>query len=258
MDLLNGRGPVLFVGHGSPMNAIGDNRARTGWRAMGEQLGRPKAIVALSAHWATRGRCVRTAADNPQINDMYGFPAALYEVRYEPAGDPVVAERVIEALAPDVKARNDWGIDHGAWSVLCNMYPAADVPVVMLSTDLAAAPDAHFDVGRRLAALREEGVMIVCSGNVVHNLRMVNWRMRDGFDWAQTFDDAVRERVLAGDYQPLVDFEELPDAHLAIPTTEHYLPLLTALGAATPDDEPTCFNDYCELGSMSMTSFLFR
>jgi len=250
--------PVLFVGHGSPMNAIGKNRARDGWRQMGKQLGKPEVIVAVSAHWMTRGLGVRTAADNPQINDMYGFPEELYRVHYEPVGAPNVAKRALELLAPMGGEGNDWGIDHGVWSVLSNMYPDADVPVVMVSTDMTADAAAQFEVGKRLAALREEGAMIVASGNVVHNLRLVNWDMDNGYAWADEFDEAARDAILAGDFQKLVNFQDLKDWKKAIPSNDHYYPLLTALGAADATDKVTVWNEYRELGSMSMTSYLFE
>lgn len=250
--------PVIFVGHGSPMNAIGDNRARAEWKKLGEALGKPRAIVAVSAHWLTAGLHVRRHAQNPQINDMYGFPSRLYEVHYAPASDIAVADQVLSLLGDEAKVDNSWGIDHGVWSVLSNMYPDADVPVVMVSTDGHATPQRHLQVGELLRGLREQGVMIVASGNVVHNLRRVNWRMTDGYDWADRFDQTVKDAILAGDYKQVVDFEHLADSDLAIPTTEHYVPLLTALGATDPTDQVTVWNDYRELGSMSMTSYVFQ
>lgn len=250
--------PVVFTGHGSPLNAIGDNRARRSWKAMGEQLGKPKVIVAVSAHWATEGTRVRTNADNPQINDMYGFPDELYQVHYEPAGNPEVADRVLELLGSDACADDTWGIDHGAWSVLSNMYPNADVPVVMVSTDMTATPEGEFEIGRRLAPLREEGAMIVASGNVVHNLRKVKWDMEEGADWANAFDEAVRDAILTGSFDVPVSYHQLPDATKAVPAVDHYYPLLVALGAASPEDKATAWNEYRELSSMSMTSYLFE
>jgi len=251
------RMPVIFTGHGSPMNAIGENRARSGWREIGERLGKPKAIVAVSAHWTTRGLFVRTAADNPQINDMYGFPRELYEVMYAPAGSPGLAERALELLGGTAASKNDWGIDHGVWSVLSNMYPDADVPVVMVSTDAAAAPEEVFETGRRLKALRGEGALIVASGNVVHSLRLVDWSMDDGYGWADRFDGTIKEAVFSGDFKTPVEYKKLFDWQKAVPTVEHYYPLLAALGAADESDKVTVFNDYRELGSMSMTSYLF-
>ena len=248
--------PVIFTGHGSPMNAIGTNRARTGWQKMGPALPRPRVIIAVSAHWATQGILVRDSATNPQINDMYGFPEALYRIHYEPAGAPAAARRILD-LVPGSAANNDWGIDHGVWSVLSNLFPAADIPVVMVSTDISAGPAAMFSLGQHLAPLRREGALIVASGNVVHNLREVGWGVENGYPWADTFDAAIRDAILAGDFQTPVQFAKLPGAAKAVPTPEHYYPLLAALGAASPSEKVTVWNEYRELGSMSMTSYLF-
>jgi len=250
--------PVLFVGHGSPMNAIGTNPARLGWQNMGKTLGKPSVIVAVSAHWMTEGTAVRRAADNPQVNDMYGFPQALYEVHYEPKGSIEVADRVLEALGGAAKVDNTWGIDHGVWSVLSNMYPQADVPVVMVSVDPDADPQQQYAIGQQLRALRDEGAMMVCSGNVVHNLRRVNWQMDDGYDWARQFDGHIKTLIQQRQHGAIVSFRQLPNHDKAIPTTEHFLPLLTALGATDERDQVSVFNDYCELGSMSMTSYVFQ
>jgi len=252
------RMPVIFSGHGSPMNAIGDNRARSGWKKMGEQLGKPEVIIAISAHWTTRGLFVRRADDNPQVNDMYGFPRELYEVHYEPAGSVAYADKVLERLGGLASVKNDWGIDHGVWSVLSNMYPDADVPVVMVSTDATADAKTQFEVGQRLKSLRDEGAMIFASGNVVHNLRMVDWSMDNGYGWADRFDEAIRDAIVQGDFETPVDYTKLADWQKAIPTVEHYYPLLSALGAADKEDKVTVWNEYRELGSMSMTSYLFE
>jgi len=257
MDL-NKKMPVIFTGHGSPMNAIDNNRARDGWKKMGEYLGKPKVIIAVSAHWTTRGLFVRTENDNPQINDMYGFPKELYDVHYEPAGSSEYAEKVINLLGGMAAAKNDWGIDHGVWSALSNMYPDADVPVVMVSTNAAESPEFQFEVGQKLKSLRDEGAMIVASGNVVHNLRLVNWDMDNGYDWADKFDEDIKAAILKGDFDTPVNFDKLDNWQKAIPTVEHYYPLLTALGAADKEDKVTVWNEYRELGSMSMTSYLFE
>ena len=252
------RMPVLFCGHGNPMNAIDPaSRARVGWRQMGGRLGKPRAVVAISAHWATDGTKVRTASDNPQINDMYGFPDELYQVNYSPAADPDMAARALALLGGIAEADNDWGIDHGAWSVLCNLYPACDVPVVMISCDETASPEEMVEVGARLRPLRDEGALILASGNVVHNLRLVDWGNANGTPWADSFDLAIRDAVLERSFDVAVNYRALPDYRLAVPTPEHYLPLLAALGAACDDDSIEVFNDYRELASMSMTSYLF-
>jgi len=250
--------PVIFSGHGSPMNAIGKNRARGSWKKMGEKLGKPKVIIAISAHWATQGLYVRTAADNPQVYDMYGFPNELYEVQYTPVGFPEYAGRVIELLDGMAEEKNDWGIDHGVWSILSNMYPDADVPVVCVSTDTAADPAAQFETGKRLRTLREEGAMILASGNIVHNLSMVNWDMDTGYSWADVFDETIKDAIRSKNFTVPLEYEKIEGWRKAIPTNEHYYPLLVALGAADRDDTVTVWNDYRELGSMSMTSYLFE
>ncbi len=256
------RMPVVFAGHGSPMNAIGDNRARQGWRAVGEHIvenyGKPSAILAVSAHWQARGSFhVHTDVVNPQIMDMWGFPEELYQVHYQPDGDNELARRVLGLLGDRATADNEWGIDHGVWSVLATMFPEADVPVVPMSVDMAASADDHYRVGADLRALRDEGVLVFASGNVVHNLMMVDWDSDAGADWADRFDKDIHDAIAASDFGKVVHYEELPDARLAVPTTDHFLPLLVALGAAQTGDAVATFNNYRELGSMSMTSYIF-
>ena len=250
--------PVLFVGHGSPMNAIENSPARAGWKKMGKKLEKPGVILAVSAHWATEGTFVRTADTNRQIYDMYGFPEELYEVKYAPAGSPEYAGKVLNLLEGAAKPDNSWGIDHGVWSILCNMYPEADIPVVMISINVSASPDQLFETGRKLQPLRNEGAMILASGNVVHNLRMVNWDMQDGYEWADSFDTAIRDAILSGNPSIPLGFREIPDVQKAVPTVEHYAPLLVALGAVSETDSAAVFNEYRELGSMSMTSYVWE
>jgi 4,5-DOPA dioxygenase extradiol len=251
------RMPVVFFGHGSPMNVIDDNRYTQAWREIGRTLPRPKAILSISAHWFTEGVAV-TAMERPKtIHDFYGFPKALYEMRYPAAGSPSLARQVPELLAPlDVALDQEWGLDHGTWSVLVHAYPEADVPVVQLSIDSTQPGAFHYDVGRRLAPLRDQGVLIAGTGNVVHNLRLL---VRDGnapaFDWTKRFNDRVRELIERREHAPLIAWEELgDDACLAINSSEHYLPLLYCLGLQR-DDEPSRFAvDGLELGSLSMLS----
>lgn len=249
--------PVIFTGHGSPMNAIGKNRAREGWARVGQELLKPKVIIAVSAHWMTRGQAVRTAADNPQINDMYGFPDELYQVHYEPAGSPEYAAKVLNLLGDSASEDNTWGIDHGVWTVLSNMYPNADIPVVMVSTNVRAKPVEIYEMGQKLAPLREEGALILASGNVVHNLRKVDWSNPNGADWADQFDKDIRDAIVSGDFDTPVNFGNLPNAKLAVPSADHYYPLLAVLGAASKDDKVTVWNEYRELDSLSMTSYTF-
>lgn len=249
--------PVLFLGHGNPMNAIEDNAFHRNWQALGKQLPRPTAILCISAHWETRGVQVTASARPETIHDFYGFPQALFDVQYPAPGAPWLARRIIELLA-DVQAVQDpvRGLDHGAWSVLMPMYPNADIPILQLSLDTREPGVFHYNLARRLAPLRDEGVLIVGSGNIVHNLRLLDFRDPAPLDWATRFNDQVRLRLQAHDHAGLVDFMSLgPDARLAIPTPEHYLPLLYAI-ALQRDGEPLAwFNDQVQ-GSISMTSLV--
>lgn len=251
--------PVLFTGHGSPMNAIETNsRARTGWRTLSKELKRPSVIIAVSAHWAARSTLVRTAADNPQIYDMYGFPEELYQVKYAPAGSIEYAEKVLNLLGDIAEADNSWGIDHGVWSVLFNLFPEADIPVVMVSINVAASPEELYETGRKLKPLRQEGALILASGNVVHNLSMVSWDMKNGYGWANQFDEAIRDRILSKDSEGLLNYQNIHGWKRAVPTAEHFDPLLVAAGAGEEASSVKAWNEYRELGSMSMTSYLWE
>ena len=250
--------PALFVGHGNPLNALERNAYTEGWAALGASLPRPRAILAVSAHWYVPGTSV-TAMDAPRtIHDFGGFPRALYEVRYPAPGAPLLARRVQALLAPTpVGLDQAWGLDHGTWSVLVHVFPAADVPVVQLAIDETQPPAFHFELGRRLAPLREEGVLIVGSGNVVHNLHAYAWGRHpaEPFDWALRFEEQVKRLLVAGEHGSLVEYESLGgDAMLAVPTPEHYLPLLYVAGARAAG-EPAAFPvEGIDGGSVSMLS----
>lgn len=252
----NSRMPAIFFGHGSPMNTLARNRYTDTWRQLGELTGRPKAILAISAHWYTRGTAV-TAMERPKtIHDFYGFPQELFDVQYSAPGDPALAAQVREMLAPiTVALDHSWGLDHGTWSVLKHAFPNADVPVVQLAIDATQPADFHHAVGARLAPLRDHGVLIVGSGNVVHNLRLIGWDGGAPYDWAVRFNDYVRDAIAARQYQRLVTYEQAgPDARLAVPTPEHYLPLLYVLGAQG-EGEPLRFAvDGIEIRSIGMMS----
>lgn len=250
------RWPAVFLGHGSPMNAIEASAFRDGWAALGRRLGRPRGILCVSAHWETRGVALTASARPETIHDFYGFPAELFAVRYEAPGSPELAARVA-SLCEGVRARLDpeRGLDHGCWSVLVAMYPEADVPVVQLSLDTRQPAAFHYELAGRLRPLRDEGVLVLGSGNVVHNLRLADFGLDEGYDWAQRFDADVKARILAADHAPLVEYERLSaHARLAVPTAEHYLPLLYALALQADGESASVFNDRCTLGSISMTS----
>ena len=248
--------PAIFFGHGNPMNAVSRNAYTEAWRLMGTQLPRPRAILCVSAHWFVPQTGVTIGTAPRTIHDFGGFPRELYEVRYPAPGDPDLARRVQEMLAPlPVLLDDSWGLDHGTWSVLCHVYPQADVPVVQLSIDETQPPAFHYEIGRKLAPLRGEGVLIVGSGNLVHNLHAYAWgrHVPEPFDWAVRFEKEVRSLLLAGDHQPLIDYETLGrDALLSIPTPDHYLPLLYVIGSAQKGDAVTFPVEGIDGGSVSM------
>ena len=250
--------PVVFVGHGSPMNAIEDSAFRRGWAELGRALPKPEAILCVSAHWETQGVFLTGAEAPPTIHDFYGFPRELFAVRYPAPGQPALAARVASMLAGFGAAVDpSRGLDHGCWSVLVAMYPEADVPVVQLSLDSRQPGPFHYALAKELRPLRDDGVLILGSGNVVHNLGLADFGQDGGYDWADRFDAAVRARIEAGDHAALATWEGLgPDARLAIPTPEHYLPLLYVLGVQQPGDAVRLFNAATVLGSISMTSVL--
>jgi len=250
--------PALFFGHGNPMNAITENGYTAAWRRIAESTPRPKAILAISAHWFVPGTGVTLSTAPRTIHDFGGFPAELYHVEYPAPGDPALARRVQRLLSPlNVRSDHSWGLDHGTWSVLRHVYPAADIPVVQLSIDETQPAAFHFAMGEKLAPLREEGVLIIGSGNLVHNLHAYAWggHARDPYDWAVRFETAARQLMLAGDLAPLVNYERLgPDAVLSIPTPDHYLPLLYVLGARQQDDLIRFPVEGVDGGSISMLS----
>jgi 4,5-DOPA dioxygenase extradiol len=252
------RMPAIFFGHGNPMNAVMNNSYTESWAAIGASIPRPKAILCVSAHWYLPGTFL-TAMDAPQtIHDFGGFPRELFEVEYPASGDPELARRVQELLAPvPAGLSQEWGLDHGTWSVLCHVYPNADIPVVQLSIDETRPPEFHHDVGRRLQPLRDEGVLVIGSGNMIHNLHAYAWGKHnvEPFDWAVRFETLARRLLLAGDDAPLVDYEALGrDALLAAPTPDHYLPLLYVLGLRHDDDIVSFPVEGFDGGSISMLS----
>lgn len=251
--------PILFVGHGNPMNAIDDNVYSRMWKKLGEKLPAPKAILVVSAHWETIGTHVLASEKPKTIHDFGGFPRKLFEQQYPAPGSPTLAKETRELLKPtEVKEDLSWGLDHGTWSVLLPMYPDAKIPVYQLSLDRSQGPAYHYKIAAQLKKLRKKGVMILGSGNVVHNLGRVNWQMKGGYDWAQDFDAKVKKYIDDFDHQKLVDYTKIGEsASLSIPTNEHYLPLLYVLANREKDEPPLYFNDSLEMGSLSMRSVIF-
>ena len=252
--------PVLFLGHGSPMNAIEENQFVQGFRDAANKIPKPNAILCVSAHWYTEGTFV-TAMDMPKtIHDFYGFPKELFDVNYPAPGNPDLAHETAELLSPvEVGEDHSWGLDHGAWSVIRHMYPEADIPVIQLSIDYRKPPEYHFELAKKLSKLREKGILIIGSGNIVHNLRMIDWRNIDtigaGWDWAIEAREKTNNWLLAGNFQNLLNYRNMgTELQYAIPTPDHFLPLIYTLGLKEKSENLSLFNDELIGGSLSMTS----
>lgn len=248
--------PAIFFGHGNPLNALQQNLWTDGWKRIGELIPRPRAIVCVSAHWYLPGTAV-TAMKRPRtIHDFGGFPSSLYQIEYPAPGDPALASRLEEVLAPvKVELDQQWGLDHGTWSVLCHVFPDADIPVVQLGIDETRPGRWHYDLGRRLAPLRDQGILVMGSGNLVHNLHAYSWGAHpaEPYDWAVRFEKEARHLISSGDVHPLVDYESMGrDAMLSAPTPEHFLPLLYVLGAAERDERVSFPVEGMDGGSVSM------
>ncbi|MBK7265711.1 MAG: 4,5-DOPA dioxygenase extradiol [Ignavibacteriales bacterium] len=254
--------PVLFVGHGSPMNAIEENEFSAGWRKAGESLPKPSMILCVSAHWETDGTFV-TAVPKPEtIHDFYGFPKELFAVQYPAPGNPGMAKEISDEIkSTDVGLDEKWGLDHGAWSVIKHMYPNADVPVVQFSIDRRKGPNYHYELAKELSFLRRKGVLIVGSGNMIHNLRVIAWNKMNeseyGYDWAHEADFKLKNIINGGDFKELVNYSKQGgEMEMAVPTPEHFIPLLYTLGLKEETDQLSWFNDKLVLGSISMASLL--
>lgn len=251
------RMPVLFVGHGSPMNAVEDNAYTAVWKRLPEQIQKPKAILCVSAHWYTQGTRTQDALHPRTVYDMYGFPPQLYQVKYPASGAPDLAHQLAQMLPRQVDIDNEWGVDHGTWSVLCRMYPKADIPVYQLSVDLSAPASIHYALGQALSPLREEGILLMGSGNVVHNLGLLDWSKKGGFTWAVEFDAYIRDRIVHGEHEDVVHYEKAGESsRQAFYTPDHFYPLLYVLGACEPNEKVHIFNESCLMGSLSMTGYL--
>ncbi len=256
--------PVLFVGHGSPMNAIEDNEFSERWQQMAKEIPVPKAVLIISAHWLTRGTHITAMTQPKTIHDFGGFPRELFEVEYPAPGNPDLAKEAAALItSTEVGLDHDWGLDHGAWSVVRRMYPNANIPMLQLSIDYHQPPQYHYDLAKQLMALRKKGVLILGSGNMVHNLRMIQVpgndfsKMNDeyGFDWAVEMNTIFKDKIMNRDHKALIEYEKLNKAaKLAIPTPDHYYPLLYSLALQRKGEETTFFNDKAVAGSLTMTS----
>lgn len=252
--------PVLFIGHGSPMNGIEDNEFSQRWTKLAKEIPVPAAVLVISAHWFTKGTLI-TAMDFPKtIHDFGGFPKALYDVQYPAPGNPTLAKETAALIhTANVVPDHDWGLDHGTWTIVRHMYPEAKIPVLQLSIDYTKGPQYHYDLAKELYGLRKKGVLIIGSGNMIHNLGMVAWDKINGpaygYDWALQLNEKFKQLILSSDYNPLINYDSLGnEGKLAIPTPEHYLPLLYTLGLKGATDNTTIFNDRAVAGSLTMTS----
>jgi len=250
--------PIVFFGHGSPMVALEKSPVTRSWNQIAEEIGKPRAILCISAHWQTRGTAVTAMAQPRTIHDFGAFPQALFDVQYPAPGDPELAARVRELLSPmPVTMDANWGLDHGTWSVLVHAYPEADVPVIQLGMDLGKSAAEHWLVGRMLRPLRDEGVLIMGTGNIVHNLPAMDWAnpAADPYPWAERFNSTMCKAIASDDPQTVIDYEALGDAaRLSVPSSDHFLPLLYVLGARHEDETATFEPDFIQHKSLSMTS----
>lgn len=251
--------PVVFIGHGSPMNAIQKNAFTEELKTLSSQIPKPRAILCVSAHWETQGTQVSSNPRPQTIHDFYGFPQALFQVQYPAPGSPELAQKIV-SLAPEVKANPEYGFDHGSWSVLVHMYPDADIPVVQLSVSHTLSAQEHLELGKKLAPLRDDNVLIMATGNIVHNLRKLEWnRPHAGTEWTEKFDREIEKALLTRDTDTLVNYATklAPEAQLAVPSEEHYLPLLYIYGASNERDTLSFPYEGYEMGSLSMRSVMY-
>lgn len=252
--------PVLFLGHGSPMNAIEENQFVDGFRNLAKTLPRPNAILCISAHWYINGIKVTAMKMPPTIHDFGGFPQELFAVQYPAPGSPELANETKQLLSPAmVELDQKWGLDHGAWSVIKHLYPKADVPVIQLSIDYSKSPEYHFELAKQLGSLRNKGILMIGSGNIVHNLRLVDWQNFDkdnyGLDWAIEAKETINQWLLNGNFEPIINYiQQIRAVQMAAPTPDHLLPLIYALGLKEKSETITLFNDKMVAGSLSMTS----
>lgn len=255
------RMPTIFIGHGSPMMALEHTAITETFKHMGEEIlrefSKPKAILAISAHWYTKGTFVQSAKAPKQIYDMYGFPQELYDVKYPAQGDRALTDMVLNTLGSDVSINDNWGIDHGTWTILVHLFPKADIPVVQLSVNANLTAAESFELGRRLQGLRDEGYLIIGSGNVVHNLGAIEYDNPDGTPASDRFDSYVRDAIVTDDIAKVLAYKAHQDSAYAVPTPEHFLPLPYILGTAYEGEKPLVFNDVRQIGAISMTGYAY-
>jgi len=249
--------PILFMGHGSPMNALEENEFVQGWKYLGKSLPKPKAILCISAHWETRGTFITAMENPPTIHDFGGFPQSLFEVQYPAFGSPELAHEIKKHISiADIGLDLHWGLDHGAWSVIRHLYPMADIPILEFSLDYTLDPQGHYQLAKELSFLRDRGVLILASGNMVHNLARIQWNMPDqGYDWAEWANLKMKEWIISGDFSSLIQYNKAGrEIQMAIPSPEHFLPLIYLLGMKDAEEPMEFINEKVVWGSISMTS----
>lgn len=254
--------PTIFIGHGSPMNGIENNEFSMNWHELGQSIPHPKAIIVISAHWLTKGTYITAMNQPATIHDFYGFPQALFDVNYPAPGDVNLAKQVTETIHDYfIELDHDWGLDHGTWTVTKHMFPKADIPTLQLSIDFGKPLDYHYQLATQLKELRKKGVLILGSGNMVHNLRMIAWdKMNDnfGYDWALEINEILKNKIVDHNFKDLINYENLnPSIKLAIPSLDHYIPMIYNIGLKSDKDDLLFFNDSCVAGSLTMTSFMY-
>lgn len=247
--------PALFIGHGNPMNALETNEFSLEWEQLGAKLQQPKSIVCISAHWTTQEPMITTMDEPRTIHDFYGFPDELGQVQYPAPGNPMLAQEICRHTHNKIKPDVRWGLDHGTWSILKQMFPDAEIPVIQLSISNNLTPKEHFDLGEQLKYLRTQNVLVLGSGNIVHNLDKIKWA-DEAFPWAEEFDEIVKQKITGRHFDALINYDKLPHASLTIPTPEHYLPMLYILGMTNPHSNISFFCENVTMGAISMTSFM--
>lgn len=249
--------PAIFFGHGNPMNAISENYYTKSWSEIVKSIPLPKAIIVISAHWETNGIKVTSNVKQKTIHDFYGFPGELFDVQYNPQGNIELAKRIGE-IVTEIQLDDSWGLDHGSWSILKHLYPKADIPVIQLSIDKNKTPKEHYEIAKKLRVLRHEGVLIIGSGNIVHNLRMIDWNNNQIYSWATEFNQEIKNAIIANNHEIIINYQKLIGSKQSVPTPEHFIPLMYILGLQMDKEKADIFTDKIEMGSISMTSVIVK
>ncbi len=256
-SLINNTFPAIFFGHGNPMNSVGDNYYTRAWLTIAKSIPTPKVIIVISAHWETHGIRVTSNSNQKTIHDFYGFPKELFDIQYNPKGDEELAKH-IQNIITEVKLDDSWGLDHGSWSVLKHLYPKADIPVIQFSIDKNKTPREHYEIARKLRILRKEEILIIGSGNIVHNLAMINWNNNEAYPWAIEFNNEIKNAIITNNHDIVINYQKLSGSNYAVPTAEHFIPLIYILGLQMADETADIFTNKIDIGSISMMSVIIK